>query len=201
MVKDKEREKLIIQLREKGLSYGSISKMLKISRARVHQIYSGYRTPENLNWREKRIYESILRRDNYQCQWKKYCKDKIIARKELCVHHIDFDDRNNNPSNLITVCEYCHLGFHSKNHIDKDIEEKLCKKHRVIIKCIRCSKEKEVRYSLRNQKYCSDQCRNDATRKYANKKERERAKNSRHKEYRKKYYKKYWQIHKRSKKI
>ena len=33
-----DKNKKIIELREKGLSYGSIAKMMNLSRARIHQI-------------------------------------------------------------------------------------------------------------------------------------------------------------------
>ena len=50
----------------------------------------------------------ILARDNYQCQ---SCKKKNV---KLQVHHIESRKTGGNaPNNLITLCEECHLKYHS----------------------------------------------------------------------------------------
>lgn len=55
----------------------------------------------------KKIKTLILQRDNNQCQC---CKRNV----KLLVHHMDCNDRNNDPNNLITLCNQCHLSLHSK---------------------------------------------------------------------------------------
>ena len=52
----------------------------------------------------KRLKTQIKKRDKHTCQ---FCGEK---RKRIrhCVHHIDYNKRNNKPKNLITLCESCH---------------------------------------------------------------------------------------------
>lgn len=47
---------------------------------------------------------SIRERDNYVCQ---LC-NKLQCDKAFDVHHIDYDKKNCNPNNLITLCKNCH---------------------------------------------------------------------------------------------
>lgn len=56
--------------------------------------------PYSLNWTNN-FRNSIRERDNYICQiCNNYGKD---------VHHIDYNKKNCNPSNLIILCRTCHL--------------------------------------------------------------------------------------------
>ena len=57
--------------------------------------------PQEFN---KELKQIILERDNYTCQ-DIYCKH---LSKRLHVHHIDYDKKNNNVENLITLCASCH---------------------------------------------------------------------------------------------
>jgi hypothetical protein len=53
------------------------------------------------------IRNKIRKRDNSQCQ---YCGLlEANHKRELCVHHIDYNKENNTDSNLITLCIPCHL--------------------------------------------------------------------------------------------
>ncbi|MFA5442048.1 MAG: NUMOD3 domain-containing DNA-binding protein [Candidatus Paceibacterota bacterium] len=56
--------------------------------------------PYSVDWTED-LKRAIRKRDKYTCQ---------ICGKEpaIIVHHIDYDKRNCNPDNLITLCESCH---------------------------------------------------------------------------------------------
>lgn len=47
------------------------------------------------------LKKSIRERDRFQCI---ICGDD----KRLAVHHIDYDKKNNNPTNLISLCIKCH---------------------------------------------------------------------------------------------
>lgn len=60
------------------------------------------------------LREYIIERDNFTCQ---DC-GKFYFDKGLAVHHrlALYKGGNNNPSNLITLCEKCHLKRHSKRH-------------------------------------------------------------------------------------
>ncbi len=52
----------------------------------------------------KKLKQSILERDNYTCQ----CPDCEHKSNKLVIHHIDFNKQNNNPENLIALCNSCH---------------------------------------------------------------------------------------------
>ena len=59
--------------------------------------------PYSTDWTET-LRRSIRERDHYICQ---LCK-KQQGEKAFAVHHIDYNKKNNNPDNLITLCESCH---------------------------------------------------------------------------------------------
>jgi len=51
-----------------------------------------------------RLKYKIRKRDNFTCN---LCY-KIETDKKFSVHHIDYNKKNNHPSNLITLCRKCH---------------------------------------------------------------------------------------------
>jgi len=57
--------------------------------------------PYSVDWTET-LRRSIRERDHYTCQ---------ICGKEPAtdVHHIDYNKKNCNPDNLITLCDGCHV--------------------------------------------------------------------------------------------
>jgi len=59
----------------------------------------------------KQIKKSILERDNYMCQFPN-CTE---IHDRLHVHHIDYNKKNNNPENLITLGTSCHTRTNGKN--------------------------------------------------------------------------------------
>lgn len=54
----------------------------------------------------KALKGAIRKRDGYICQLCGLYTPKAGIR--LAVHHIDYDKHNNDPSNLISLCEHCH---------------------------------------------------------------------------------------------
>ena len=122
-----EREIKIKELREKGWSWGAIGVHFGISRSRAHQIGSGYKY-ENFN------HSEIFERDYFLCQFPSCDR----TSKSLIVHHLDHNDRNNEITNLITLCVKCHQYYHR-------YKPKFC---------IFCNKE----YSGQG-KYCSINCK------------------------------------------
>jgi hypothetical protein len=56
-----------------------------------------------VEWKET-LRRSIRERDNYICQ---IC-NKQQGDKAHDVHHIDYNKKNCNPENLITLCVVCH---------------------------------------------------------------------------------------------
>lgn len=121
----KKRNIKINKLIKSGLSYGSVARMFSLSRARIHQICSGYISPTSQSYKMKKIYNAVMTRDDLTCQWGKKCKGKFIETKNLVIHHINFNNKDNRQENLITLCRKCHGSFHRNNHINKNIEKKL----------------------------------------------------------------------------
>jgi len=161
--KNNERNKEIRKLREKGLTLPAIADWVSrkygdvLSRQRIHQIASGYRPASNRKWYGA-LVESIKERDGYRCQWANLCDGKPKESKDLIVHHLDFDDRNNNVGNLITLCPKCHASFHSTNHINPKIRKNIVGKQ-TIVTCRYCGKEFGVLPSRKSTaKYCSREC-------------------------------------------
>ena len=58
-----------------------------------------------VDWTET-LRKSIRERDKYVCQ---ICS-KPQGDEALSVHHIDYDKKNCNPDNLISLCRSCHIG-------------------------------------------------------------------------------------------
>jgi len=56
--------------------------------------------PYSLDW-TKTLRKSIRERDHYICQ--------ICSAEGIDVHHIDYNKKNCNPDNLITLCHKCHM--------------------------------------------------------------------------------------------
>lgn len=60
-------------------------------------------SPYSVDW-TKILRISIRERDKYVCQ---LCGEKQGDRAHS-VHHIDYNKKNCNPNNLITLCNHCH---------------------------------------------------------------------------------------------
>jgi len=55
----------------------------------------------------KKVRENIRERDNHTCQ---LCgKTEKQNGKKLCAHHINYDKKNCNPKNLISLCHICNI--------------------------------------------------------------------------------------------
>ena len=59
----------------------------------------------------KELKQQVLERDNYTCQ----CPDCEGVSKVLHAHHIDYNKKNNNPENIIILCNSCHAKTNLKN--------------------------------------------------------------------------------------
>ncbi len=56
------------------------------------------------------LRESIRKRDGFICQECGICQDELGSGqvKKLDIHHIDYNKKNLNPDNLISLCRNCH---------------------------------------------------------------------------------------------
>ena len=55
----------------------------------------------------KKLKEQIRKRDGYICQECKFPQRRL--KRKLDIHHIDYNKKNNNPENLISLCSSCHI--------------------------------------------------------------------------------------------
>lgn len=132
-------------LLDKGFSQTSIARFLNVTRQRVSQIALNYIKLLTENDREE-----ILYRDHYTCQWKEVCKGKF-KKKDLQIHHIDRDSKNNNPDNLLTLCNKCHKHWHAI------LDEDKLKKYT----CSRCGKEINYKERIPQTNICKECSKNN----------------------------------------
>ena len=99
--KQKIREKRKLQVPPNKGKFGELS--FQWQGGKSFEIY-----PQEFKKIKKKIYE----RDNYQCQFP-YC---IEIHNKLNAHHIDYNKKNNNPENLITLCINCHMKTNNKKN-------------------------------------------------------------------------------------
>lgn len=67
--------------------------------------------PYTTDW-TRTLRRAIRERDFYTCQ---ICKEPQGDRA-LSVHHIDYDKKNCNPDNLISLCHFCHSKTNTKRN-------------------------------------------------------------------------------------
>ena len=76
----------------------------------------------------RRLKEKIRKRDNYKC---KLCgtNNKIHIKhfkSGLCIHHIDYNKKNCDLSNLVSLCNSCHSKTQwNKKHWQRHLKEKV----------------------------------------------------------------------------
>jgi formylmethanofuran dehydrogenase subunit E len=106
----------------KKRSKETIKKLIKANKGKKHSLETRQKMSmsrsgeKHWNWMGGKSYEpytidwtqtlkrSIRERDHYICQ---LCGQ--LQREELfSVHHIDYNKKNCNPNNLITLCRSCH---------------------------------------------------------------------------------------------
>lgn len=107
---------------------------------REYNLRTGKKPPimlgaDNYNWKGGKSFEiyprdwneilkiSIRERDNYICQ---LCGLKQ-GDKTHHVHHIDYDKKNCNPNNLITLCVSCHVKTNANRKSWEEYFNKLMK--------------------------------------------------------------------------
>ena len=106
----------------------------KETKRKISQAHQGMKKPwvvhpdnkgeKNPNWQGGKSFElygvywtealkdSIRRRDNYACRM---C-GKLQNRISHDVHHIDYDKKNCDSGNLITLCHLCHVKTNKKRN-------------------------------------------------------------------------------------
>ena len=93
------------------------------------------RANKNPNWRNgiskepysfdfsKELKELIRKRDGYMCQ---LCWTTDNKKRKMPIHHIDYDKKNCDPNNLVTLCDTCHgKTIHKREYWKKYFNEVL----------------------------------------------------------------------------
>jgi len=90
----------------------------KLSEETKLKISEAFRGENHPNWQGGKSFEpyglefnseirqQIRERDNFTCQECNYTEDQL--GRTLSIHHIDYDKRNNDPENLVSLCNSCH---------------------------------------------------------------------------------------------
>lgn len=138
-------KKLIQTMYDHRFTYAEIGRRLGVSRQRIHQILSGYKTNTvKIKTRRKLI--------NKPCE--------ICGHKPDVIHHIDKNPDNNEVNNLMPLCYKCHVEVHrGSTHRTHGItmEKYICKE---------CGKTFERPKTSNNKKlYCSKDCFSKARKK------------------------------------
>lgn len=96
---EKIRKKL---LSKEAIARGAISRMGKNNPA-----WKGGISKEPYAFEfNKELKEQIRQRDNHTCQECNHTEKQLTYK--LRTHHIDYDKKNNDPKNLISLCKSCH---------------------------------------------------------------------------------------------
>lgn len=80
--------------------------LAKISGPNSHAWMGGIsREPYGWEWNAE-LREEVRRREGYKCQ---LCGvPQAECRRKLTVHHINYNKRDNDPLNLVALCNMCH---------------------------------------------------------------------------------------------
>ena len=124
---------VVKQLYDGGMSYQAIGREFGVSRQRIHQIITGYRTLE---------YGEL-----YKDVWTSICQR--CSRKSIAIHHKDGDSNNNARSNLESLCQSHHMQAHKKLRSQQNNRYKM-------VPCIDCSTPYKIsaRYNTKRIGVC-----------------------------------------------
>lgn len=94
----------------KGKTYSSPKQSLAVRRENNPNWKGGISfEPYPEEWVDD-LRDSIRKRDSYVCQVCGIFQDELIGfQKKLHVHHIDYNKKNLDPNNLISLCNSCHM--------------------------------------------------------------------------------------------
>jgi len=96
----------VIELRLKGLSQSDIARQLKISRQRVHQIITGYKSFASNQF----SYAYLPKLSISVLNGCTKCGKRMVF-----IHHKDGNSKNNSEENLLPLCSSCHTNAHFRS--------------------------------------------------------------------------------------
>jgi len=103
----------------------------KFSEEHKLKISQAMRGNKHPNWKGGRSYDDYGPEFSLPLKRKVKSRDKMrcaicgvtFSWKKLHVHHISYDKTNNNLSNLITLCLWCHSKHHNKSDEEATLEQ------------------------------------------------------------------------------
>mgnify|MGYP001769095534 CR=1 FL=1 len=119
--KDEDYRTMMMQARQQKKSYQKTSDKLR-NHWKDPEFALRYSGENHYNWQggiskepysqvwSEDLKEKVRKRDGYICQVC-FLPESVLQnnfRKKLCVHHIDYDKKNCNEENLISLCTSCH---------------------------------------------------------------------------------------------
>ena len=135
---------LILLFYEKGYNQTVIAKKLKISRSRINQILTDYRT---LGGKLRKEVEKKLSKQCFFC-------DQLRQN----IHHIDHNNHNNSVDNLMSLCLKHHYEIHRGKRIKKILNLNQRRneiRRRQPLRCLYCDRMFFTRLGREKlQKYC-----------------------------------------------
>lgn len=107
---EKIKQKMSERMKGNKMSEKTKEKLRQYRREKASNWKGGLSfNPYSIDWTET-LRTSIRERNNYICQLCGIHQEELQGwYKKLDVHHIDYNKKNCNPDNLITLCRDCHL--------------------------------------------------------------------------------------------
>jgi len=101
----------------------AVAQKRRFANPRNHPLWRGGISREPYGWEwNAELREEVRRRDGYRCQ---VCGvSQAECEKKLPVHHIDYDKKNSDPVNLVTLCVSCHTRTNTNRSHWKTVFEK-----------------------------------------------------------------------------
>ncbi len=93
-------KKISIALKKNPVKYWLGKKRINMMGNKFALIHGKSKEPYSNDWTET-LKKSIRERDHYQCQ--------LCGKFGKHVHHINYNKKNCDPINLITLCHCCHM--------------------------------------------------------------------------------------------
>jgi len=132
-------KKLVLMLYSNDHTQAEISRIMGVTRERIHQIVTDYAP----FYRNKRILKRM----------KKGCT--ICRGEATLIHHIDYDRRNHISTNLMPLCHLCHVEVHLssrtkrlRNYTYKPFKSNFTRKNgrwsKNYLKCIICRENTRI---------------------------------------------------------
>jgi predicted restriction endonuclease len=112
----------------------SISQKRRFEDPTRHPRWMGGISMEPYAWTfNAELKEEVRRRDNYRCQ---VCGvPQTECKNPLYVHHVDYDKKNSDPDNLISLCPSCHTRTNANRESWRILFQKMMLKRILDCRC------------------------------------------------------------------